>query len=73
MTLPTTQADAGSVERRGSHIKRQPHMEAAASSGGPACQRSHWHSRAWPRRQQPCAGSCALAVTTKGREVRVFS
>ncbi|RWV91940.1 hypothetical protein GW17_00045727 [Ensete ventricosum] len=42
--LPTAQADAGSIERRGSCINRQSHTEATAcsrgrASGGLACQR----------------------------------
>ncbi|RWV99950.1 hypothetical protein GW17_00037122 [Ensete ventricosum] len=86
-TLPMAQADVGSVERRGSRIKRRPHAESAACSRGRA---SGDRTRRQPRAAEatqaaaPHASGCtsaavhrsrapAIATTAKGREVRVFS
>ncbi|RWW69671.1 hypothetical protein BHE74_00022729 [Ensete ventricosum] len=75
--LLTTQADVGSVEHRGSRIKRRSHTEAAASSSDRTRRQPHaaeaaqaaaphasgrtGHSCERPRKQQP-RHSLALAA-----------
>ncbi|RWW23240.1 hypothetical protein GW17_00012517, partial [Ensete ventricosum] len=54
---------AGSIERRGSRIKRQSHTEAAALSDGRTSAAVHW----WPHRLQPRASDGDGRGDSKGK------
>ncbi|RWW00949.1 hypothetical protein GW17_00036047 [Ensete ventricosum] len=64
MTLPMAQADVGSVEHRGSRIKRRPHTEAAASSGDRTRRQPHAAEAAQAAARMPAAAQ-ATAVSDR--------